>query len=234
MNIIENIEAPKKSVIVWGILLVLALLFAISTGFHRIAFPGNQQISETSLIISRLLYWLTLLIIWQYAVKIEKQALLIWGNKWNNFLTYFLSVIAMAATIIIASGAVSHLIAALLGHTEKSAQLAQMVEIFRNNRWLLALTLLTAGVTEELIFRGYLLPRFAVFFNNPYIAVFVSSLLFAFVHAGYGTIENMAGPFIIGAVFAIHYLKYRNIVFLIVFHFLWDMFAFFALFRMQH
>jgi len=233
VSTIDNIEAPKKTVMVWGILLVLAMLFAISAGFHRIAFPGYQKISEPVLTASRVLYWLTLLIAWQYCFRIEKQKLLTWGNKRNNFLIYFLSTIVMVVTIILLSGVVSHLIAALLGHAEKSAQLAQMVEIFRNNKMLLVFTLLTAGIVEELLFRGYLLPRLAILFNNPYIAVFVSSLLFALVHAGYGTITNVTGPFIIGAVFAIHYLKYRNIVFLIIFHSVWDLLAFFALFRMH-
>jgi hypothetical protein len=89
----------------------------------------------------------------------------------------------------------------------------------------------TAGVTEELIFRVYLLQRLELLLKNSYLAIFISTVLFALLHISYGTISNVTGPFIIGLVFAIHYWKYRNIKFIIIFHFIWDLLTFYFLFR---
>jgi membrane protease YdiL (CAAX protease family) len=139
----------------------------------------------------------------------------------------------MFGGIVILNGLAGYIISAILHHKEKSNQVVQLTEIFRHNKFALIFSAFTAGFTEELIFRGYLLPRFEIIFKNSYVAVFISSLLFALMHFGYGTIINAIAPFIIGAIFAIHYLKYRNIVFLIIFHFLWDMLAFYAALRMH-
>lgn len=84
-------------------------------------------------------------------------------------------------------------------------------------------TALTAGVTEEFIFRGYLQPRLTVIFKNPYAAIILSSLLFGLLHFKYGTLANVIGPIFIGLIFSLYYWKYRNLTVLILCHFLWDL-----------
>jgi membrane protease YdiL (CAAX protease family) len=37
-----------------------------------------------------------------------------------------------------------------------------LVQVLKKNRLLLVFTCLTAGITEEIIFRGYLLPRLEI------------------------------------------------------------------------
>ena len=103
--------------------------------------------------------------------------------------------------------------------------LDELMKIFRNDPFLMVFTCVTAGFVEELLFRGYLLPRLALLFNNSLVAVIVSSVLFGLMHFGYGTVINMVGPFIIGLVFAIYYWKFRNIKVLIFCHFTWDLMA---------
>ena len=92
----------------------------------------------------------------------------------------------------------------------------------KNNYPLLIFTCLTAGITEELVFRGYLMPRLQLFFKNNYASIVISSLLFGLMHVGYGTIFQVVGSMMIGLVFAIHYQKFRNIKILIFCHFFWD------------
>jgi membrane protease YdiL (CAAX protease family) len=84
------------------------------------------------------------------------------------------------------------------------------------------LTAITAGITEELMLRAYLIPRLQLLFKNDYIPVIVSSVLFGFLHFGYGTALNIVGPMVIGLIFGFHYVRYRNIKILIIVHFLWD------------
>ena len=81
----------------------------------------------------------------------------------------------------------------------------------------------TAGVAEELVFRGYVLTRLQVLFKNSYLPVIISSVIFGLIHFGYGTIQNILVPMFIGAVFAVYYNRYKNILIVIIAHFLYDL-----------
>ena len=94
--------------------------------------------------------------------------------------------------------------------------------------------LIMAALPEELFFRGYLQTRFEKKWNRPF-AILISSLLFTAWHlpsryllsAG---VEGKAGNwpeiflhtgvpvFIIGALFAVHWDRYRNIILLVLTH----------------
>ena len=98
----------------------------------------------------------------------------------------------------------------------------QILTVFRHDTPLMLFTCVTAGIVEEFVFRGYLMPRLQLLFNRPYITVLVSSLLFGILHVGYGTVAQVVVPIFIGVVFAIHYYHFRNIKILIFCHFFWD------------
>jgi membrane protease YdiL (CAAX protease family) len=92
-----------------------------------------------------------------------------------------------------------------------------------NRQWLIFFICLTAGVTEELIFRGYVMTRLSLLFKNDYAAIIVSALGFSALHYGYKSLHELIFAFLIGIVFGIYYQKYRNIKVLIAAHFLIDL-----------
>jgi membrane protease YdiL (CAAX protease family) len=100
-----------------------------------------------------------------------------------------------------------------------------MLVILRENHWLIFLTALTAGIVEELTFRGYLLPRMVSIFKSPAMGIIVSSVIFGLIHFGYGTVMQLVGPFFIGFILALYYYKYRNIKVIIFVHVVWDVMA---------
>jgi len=110
-----------------------------------------------------------------------------------------------------------------LRHEPPSKLAPRLAIFFRKYPFLLVFTALTAGVTEELVFRGYLQPRLELLFKNPYWAIVISSLIFGLAHIMYGTVKNVIDPFFIGLGLAIYYWRYRNIKVAMVFHFLWDL-----------
>ncbi len=75
MNSQNDFQALNHYRIIWGIILVMALLFCIPLSFHLIVYNlfGVKKIDGGFLFISRLCYWLILLITWMYVIKIEKQ-----------------------------------------------------------------------------------------------------------------------------------------------------------------
>lgn len=80
----------------------------------------------------------------------------------------------------------------------------------------------TAGFCEELIFRGYLIPRLQLYFKDIRYAIIISALLFSFGHLGYQTMYYVFYTLAFGILAGYFYHKYHNIKILIIAHFLLD------------
>jgi membrane protease YdiL (CAAX protease family) len=98
--------------------------------------------------------------------------------------------------------------------------------IIKSNRPLLFFTCLTAGFTEELQMRAYVLPRLSLLFKSEYWPVVISALIFSFLHLGYWNLSECIFTFVFGFICAMFYKKYQNIQVLIILHFLYDLLAF--------
>ena len=213
-------DFSKRPLVLAGIIISFSIFLLGSTLLTFLLKPAHLP-EEATLFISRIFFWLCLLAMVAYAAGIERQQLLLWEEKKYDFGTYIVSVIALLL-ILLAGVTLLSQIELSLGLLKKSSKLNGMVAVLRQNKWLLVFTCLTAGVTEELIFRGYLIPRLQLFFKSPAASLVLSSLFFGLAHIGYGNIGQVIGPVFIGFIFALYYQKYRNIKVLIVCHFLWD------------
>ncbi|WP_404430792.1 CPBP family intramembrane glutamic endopeptidase [Sutcliffiella horikoshii] len=85
----------------------------------------------------------------------------------------------------------------------------------------------TAGVTEEIIYRGFLL--FALSFLFPdlsiWLVILLASILFGLAHTYQGFVTGVVRTTIFGIVFSILYIGLGSILPLIVLHFLIDYLA---------
>ncbi|PWS26483.1 hypothetical protein DHW03_17035 [Pedobacter yonginense] len=215
----DTVKSNKRIII--GVIFILALLFVQQITFSPFLKSIGATANGITVFTSRLLMWFSLLLLWFYTIKIEKQKFIIWEEKNYNIPFYIVSVILMFIAIIIGIVFI-HKIVALLGLKSNSASLVRIIAIFKTHYWLMVVTAITAGIVEELIFRAYMQPRLEHLFKSPVSAIVVSSVLFGLLHFQYGTLINVLGPIFIGAIFAIHYYKFRNIKVLILSHFLWD------------
>ena len=213
-------DLSKRPLILAGIIISFSIFLLGSTLLTFLLKPAHLS-EEAIMFISRIFFWICLLAMVAYAAGIEKQRFLLWTERKYNPEIYLISVIALLL-ILLAGIVLVGRIESSLGLLKKSAKLTGMVSVLRQNKWLLIFTCLTAGVTEELIFRGYLIPRLQLFFTNTLPPLIISSLLFGLAHLGYGNIAQVVGPVFIGFIFALYYQKYRNIKVLILCHFLWD------------
>ena len=215
-----------------GILLTLFITAAIVLFTAPVAFwiTGLAKVNAGIFFSSRLLIWGSLGFVFYYARFIEQQPLLIWKESVNNIGFYFLSVLAVLGVVYFGSGIIGSILFAIT-HSKGSAKLFEMVQFFKHNIPFLIFTAATAGVVEELIFRGYIQPRLELLFKNSWAAIIASALLFGLLHITYGTLSNVAIPIFIGLVFAWYYKKYRNIKVLIACHFLIDTISLFILIK---
>lgn len=210
----------KKKTLITGILLAVILPFLAMLGSFFIKSPRIDN--ETQFYISRFAIWISLLLLFLYSLKIEKQSFLLWGETNYSFSSFAKALVITFIKLFIAVF-ITGLLLLLFNTPTESMALNKTLGLFKKSYFLLFFTCVTAGITEELIFRGYLLPRLEIVLKNKNLAVVISSTLFGLLHFGYGTLLHIIGPTVIGLVFAFQYSKYRNIKILIMCHFLWDL-----------
>ena len=90
--------------------------------------------------------------------------------------------------------------------------------------WLLLITVMTASVTEELLFRAYLIERLARITGKLWPGALLSLAAFVAFHLegwNLGHVEGVVLP--LGAVMTGLYLWRRNVVFMIITHFMLDL-----------
>ena len=202
--------------------MILGVLFAISFPFVLFIvephFPGFLKYGY----LEKFIIWIWLLLVYIYATKIEKQPFLLWADKKRSFRFYIISIISVLGLAFLA-GESQQLLPKLGFKTEPSQVLNGMASYLHTHPLLLVLTCITAGIVEELLFRGYLIPRLNKLLKNRYLAVVISAFIFGAGHIGYGTWMNMIVPILIGLIFGGYYQKYKNLKVLIFCHFLIDL-----------
>jgi membrane protease YdiL (CAAX protease family) len=221
-------KKPAASLIgVIGIYLLLALIVFYG-GSLLLTTSGLSRINGWLFFQTRVMIWAVLALLYLYAIRVEKQSFLPWPDKKYKPLFYAGSTFILLVIIAIGSG-ILMLIVAMFHREETSPKLLEYIKLFKNNVPLLIFTTLTAGVTEELIFRGYMQPRLEKAFNSPVVAIIITAFLFAALHTSYGTLIQFMVPLFIGILFSVFYSKYRNIKILILCHFLVDTLSLLAL-----
>ena len=179
---------------------------------------------EKWLFIHPIVFWGEILILAGYAYLFERRPLLLWKAREFDVLFFAGSVMLL---YFISYGA--NIIAAtprLFGVHDNRDMIKKISAMFKNRHVLLVIIAITAGVTEEVIFRGYILTRLSLFFKNKYVPLVITSLLFAAGHLSYKSVSELIFTFLIGMILGFYYLKYRDLKVIITVHFLIDLVGF--------
>ena len=199
-------ENSQKTNVLIGMFFSMTVLLAVL--LFSVLFRKLTTDNELVFWLGRLSIWVCLLFIYLFVSQIEKQKFLLWTEIPLNFTEYFKSFFRIIFAIIVGAIIIGLTLKFLGNDPKQDSKFVEIIQILKNSFPLLVFTCLTAGITEELIFRGYLMPRLQLFFNNNYASIIISSVLFGLMHIGYGTIMQIIGPVFIGFVFAVHYQKY--------------------------
>ncbi len=206
-----------------GILLAVFSIYAVLIYSYSITnhFTGGKGFNANSFFISRLFIWALLPLLFLFARDVENGKVLIRKEKNYSLLRFFTSTIILLVITGVLSGLLNFSIIHLF-HERTSPKLTEMTTLLKGNLWLIFFVCLTAGVTEEIIFRGFIQTRLQKIYNNSFVSIPITAVLFGLAHFSYGTISNVAIPVLIGLIFGIFYQKYSNIKILILVHFLID------------
>lgn len=213
----ENQLARQRyyALVILGILLPL-LLWPFLASY----FLSSGQRFEDRFVVSRFIIWAEFGLIFLYARYAEIQPFFLWEEEQYSAGFYFTSVIGLFIMVFIAAiiSAIPH----YLGFRENNDVALQLKKLLGQHPMLLVFTAFTAGVTEETIFRAYMVPRLSLLFKNPNWPVVISALLFSSIHLSYKNVGEMIFTFTFGLICAWYYKRYRNIRALVLVHILWD------------
>jgi membrane protease YdiL (CAAX protease family) len=135
------------------------------------------------LFLSRLLMWGTLPLLYLYAVKVEDRPFLLWTEKARNVWFYIAAIAVLF--FLTYCGVMISAIPRLLGFHDNYTIMKHWNEQLKHDKPMIVFVCLTAGFTEELLIRGYVLPRLCLLFRSAYMPIIISSLIFSLLHLGY-------------------------------------------------
>ena len=216
----QNQQTQKKSPLIIGIIIA----FILSGMPVFLYFMGLKPFpySATFIFFNEIYYWFVLMVLFVYVTRIEKQKYLIWDEK-NYPLTYYLKSVFKTLGIMFIGLMIIGVLLKISGINDQSDKMSKIIQILHKHKILIILISLTAGITEELIFRAYMLTRLEMLIKKPAMSILISAVLFGILHISYGTVGQILGPLFLGIIFAAHYYRFRNIKIIIICHFVWNL-----------
>jgi membrane protease YdiL (CAAX protease family) len=94
-------------------------------------------------------------------------------------------------------------------------------ESFHPSLWVVTLTMLRAGVVEEIFYRGYAIERLEAMTRSKWLAGLAPLVLFAAAHYSQG-VGGILAAFVLGGMFTVYYMRFRDLIANITGHFLAD------------
>ncbi len=201
-------EFPKDR-IYHSFICALAFIGYFFSSFSLLLTPAPVALLQSSYIISLVSFFIYLpycLIIWfTYQKHINLMPL---GHlQWSTLKTPFLALLGL------------YFISMLLGSDDNS-WVTEVESITGFAFFLFALSVIViAPITEEIIFRGFLLNA-GMWYGNTgkWIAIIISSLLFSVMHSQYESITTFVFIFIVGVVFCQVRIGTRSLIPTMVLH----------------
>ncbi|MBV9333844.1 MAG: CPBP family intramembrane metalloprotease [Candidatus Eremiobacteraeota bacterium] len=132
--------------------------------------------------------------------------------------------IAIAFLFIVA--AVMAVVLAFMRPALSGTNAAQLRQVIGAPLGVRVALVVTAGICEEILFRGYAIQRLQLFTKNIWVAALVGTILFTAAHLPrYGLRPALIGVFMISAVLSLIFIWRRNIAVCIALHWLIDGFG---------
>jgi uncharacterized protein len=195
-----------------GLVVALFGLPAIVGGYHFLI-PVPTEIA--TVVRELLIIAMTAALIWIVLIKekLPLSSIGISGDRLGRSLAWGVGLTIVIFAVVIAILAAFSALGIQYGEGPSSRISPSM--------WVTLLTVIRAGVSEEIFYRGFAIERLQVLTGGKWIAAIFPLLLFA----GFHFRQGMAGVFLalaLGAIFTGFYLWKRNLVAAMVAHFLVD------------
>jgi membrane protease YdiL (CAAX protease family) len=157
---------------------VLGLLLTLGVGCLPFPVWVHELKDARHMLVTEAIYWTLVAAVLAYVVFVEKRSLISIGLRRASMLDLFIGVVIALATI--AGLAVLYIVVIPALHLEtKSLDTLTAAPV-----WWLVISVVRAGVSEEVLFRGYPIERLKELTGSRVVAALVPLALFALAHVG--------------------------------------------------
>jgi uncharacterized protein len=199
------------------IMLGLSGLSAYSQGLPSLGHTRNQIARYVTSIVME---WLILGFIW-FGLRLRKQHMrILLGENWGGT-RQILRDLGIAVLFLVASNLILSLLSQLL-NAAPNAAIRNLLPHTPAEIAVYALLTVTAGICEEMIFRGYLQRQFSVFFRSAAAGVVAQAIMFGASH-GYQGPKFMLIIVVYGVLFGLLVQSRRSLRPGMIAHFLQDL-----------
>ncbi|WP_035899904.1 CPBP family intramembrane glutamic endopeptidase [Leeuwenhoekiella sp. MAR_2009_132] len=181
-----------------------------------IEYPSNEHTYIEQFLLKFFEFLGTLLALWIFMKYVDKRPFVALGFSFKNRRKELLAGFLLGTLIM--AFAFSFL-------TVLDEIIFKSIDFNRRDALVSILLFAVVAVAEEVVLRGYVLRNLMLSFNK-YIALIVSSVLFAAMHGLNPNLDDMAfiNLFLAGVLLGISYVYTRNLWFPIGLHFSWNLF----------
>jgi len=172
----------------WHTIVVVLIMLAVSglSAYSRgLAQLGHSQSHIGRYATAIVMEWVVVGFIW-FGLRLRKQHLrILLGENWGGARQIFRDL-GVAVLFLI----VSNLVLSLIGHLLKAVPNDAIRNLLPHTSSEIAVYFLltvTAGICEEIIFRGYFQRQFSAWFKNAPVAVVLQGIIFGASHGYQGT-----------------------------------------------
>ncbi|WP_437372042.1 CPBP family intramembrane glutamic endopeptidase [Maribacter litoralis] len=210
----------------WARVIALIFPYVIIVGLFQIGgafvagipFGDNdfQANSLQELIMTFFSFLGTLLLVWIFMKYMDKQNFMDVGlqikNRKNDIIIGTLLGLVIMGLAFVSLWAAEEII-----YTDFNFDVLELIYT--------TLLFVLVAILEEVLFRGYILKNLMLSFNK-YIALIISSALFAIAHGANPNISlfSLTGLFLAGIALGASYIYTKNLWYPIAFHFSWNLF----------
>lgn len=216
-------EPPAKLIApLWHTLLIVAFLVVLSVAGNRWLSPllkGIPHGRELSYSVTLAIEWFTVFLVWLGVRLRSVRVSELIGGSWPSAMT-ILRDVGIALLFLLVSNIVLGIISHLLKNTPSEA-VRQMVPRGSSQIVFWILLSLSAGICEEITFRGYFQKQFTALTGNVAIAILLQAAIFGGAH-GYQGWKSMIVIAVYGCLFGLLTNWVRNLRPGIMAHFLQD------------
>lgn len=181
---------------------------------------GRQRNQISSYVAAIIMEWLVFGFIW-FGLRLRKQSMrILLGEHWGGARQIPVDI-GIGVLFLIAS----NLVLSLIGHLLKASPNSAVRSILPHTAAQIAVYFLltvTAGVCEEIIFRGYLQRQFSFFFKNAVVGIILQGVIFGASH-GYQGPKYMLIIVVYGVLFGALAQQRRSLLPGMIAHFLQDL-----------
>lgn len=187
---------------------------------HGLVPGGRQRNQISSYVAAIIMEWLVFGFIW-FGLRLRKQSMrILLGEHWGGVRQIPVDI-GIGVLFLIAT----NLALSLIGHLLKASSNSAIRSILPHTPAQIAVYFLltvTAGICEEIIFRGYLQRQFSFFFKNAVAGIILQGVIFGASH-GYQGPKHMLIIVVYGVLFGVLVQQRRSLRPGMIAHFLQDL-----------